>query len=138
MLEQFEFKRHAEKYAEFFPDEHQRKKNKRKLARSEHRYVAAASAFHDYCSQRGVASIPAREGILGDYLDLLIDGGASAETIKLVIDGISHRHKLAELFDPSEYELVKAISLCMSRKAAAQKNGNGKDHKPPTKTEDLN
>jgi hypothetical protein len=130
-LDNFECNRLGPKYENHFD----RRPKMRKIGKIvQRRYVAAAQQFHDHCAERGVSALPVKEGILSAYLDDLIEGGASPELIRIVVDAISYRHQLSDFFDPSKYLLVEAI-VRSTQKAGAKLNGvNG--HKPPTQTED--
>lgn len=96
-----------------------------KLPESKQRkYGAAAQCFHEHCERLDVRSLPCREGVLAGYLDALTEQGISYQKLKLVVDAIDHRHQLAELFEPGNYPLIRAMLLFQKRKAKAKK-GNG-------------
>jgi hypothetical protein len=90
----------------------------------ERKYIACNQVFAEHCQGRGVKSLPVREGILAGYLDKLIEQGITYQKLRLVVEAVNHRHKLADLFEPGRYPLIRAMLLFAKRKSRTQTERN--------------
>jgi hypothetical protein len=89
-------------------------------------YIAAFKHFRQFCTEAGARALPARPGAVASYLHQEIQAGASPEKIRRLVAAISYGHRVKEVFDPTEDELVKAIVYSTTVKAKQKGKTNGK------------
>lgn len=66
-------------------------------------YTKAMAAFREWCTGKGVESLPAEPEAVAAYLVHRMKGGAKASTLSVIVSAIRHWHKQAG-FDPSPTE----------------------------------
>jgi hypothetical protein len=90
-------------------------------------YIAAFKHFRQFCTEAGVRALPARPGAVASYLHQEIQAGASPEKIRRLVAAISYGHRVQELYDSTEDELVKAIVYSTTKaKQKGKTNGKGR------------
>ena len=81
--------------------------------------------FSDWCTERGVASLPADPGTIRNYVDWGMEQYKPA-TVKRHLASIGHLHRAAELPDPTKDNQVKLAIKRMNRtKGTRQKQARG-------------
>jgi integrase len=79
--------------------------------------------FSIFCLSRGVASLPAHQGIVAAYLSSLANSGLKASTIGRRTAAIADRHKRAGFETPTSTEGVKATLRGIRRTIGTKRNG---------------
>lgn len=72
-------------------------------------YNKAMRAFIAWCSERGVASLPAEPETIGAYATARMKEGAKASTLTVAISAIRYFHKAAGHASPTDHDAVKSV-----------------------------
>ncbi len=80
-------------------------------------YVQDLKRFKQFCDEIQMPWRPAAPEIVAWFLLDQEDRGANVNTIRRLVAAISHAHKLAECFDPTQDVLVEAMLKWIGKKA---------------------
>jgi hypothetical protein len=72
-------------------------------------YRKAMKAFALWCSDRGVASLPAEPEAVAAYLTARMKDGTKASSLTVLLSAIRHYHKAAGFLSPTEHDAVKDV-----------------------------
>ncbi len=87
-----------------------------KAANTQTAYRKAKKDFEEFCADRRLIAFPATPATVMAYLECLADGN-DPTTIQVKVAGIGYWHRLSDLPDPTQSELVRAMLAGIRRDA---------------------